>query len=147
MQRELPKIGTAIVIFNNLNQILFGKRIYNPVGYQVPGGHIEFLETIEHCVKREALEEAGVEVENIQIKTIGENIYPEQNFHSITVFAFCSIKQGATPSNMEPEKCAGWSWYDIDNLPSNFAFNYKPILKDNKKLLKDYINKRNSNDN
>ena len=36
--------------------------------YQFPGGHLEKDETFEECLKREILEETGIEIEDNEIK-------------------------------------------------------------------------------
>ena len=58
-------IGVA-VIWNNQQQILIDRR--RPEGllgglWEFPGGKIELGETVEECIKREILEELGIEIE------------------------------------------------------------------------------------
>jgi len=141
MSNNRPKIGTGAIIFNDKGQLLFGKRTYNPTGYSVPGGHIEFGETIEDCCKREVLEEAGIIIENLEIVTWGENIYLDKDHHSVSAFVFCTAKKGQEPKNMEPDKCDGWEWFDIDEIPKNLSFNYDPVLKHGQHLIKAYKEK------
>lgn len=57
-------IRTKALIINNDN-ILVGNE--NNV-YQFPGGHLEKGESFEECLKREVLEETGIELEDIEIK-------------------------------------------------------------------------------
>lgn len=57
-------IGVA-VIWNEQRQILIDRR--RPGGsmgglWEFPGGKIEFGETVEECIKREILEELGIEI-------------------------------------------------------------------------------------
>jgi len=140
MDKKLPKIGTGVIILNNKKQVLFGKRTYNPIGWSVPGGHIEYGETIIDCAKRETLEEAGIEITSPKVMTIGENIFPDKNLHSITMFVFATADENQEPQNMEPDKCDGWQWFDINNIPSELSFNYDPVLKNFDKLISEYFN-------
>ena len=57
-------IRTKALIINNKN-ILLGNE--NNI-YQFPGGHLEENETFEECLKREILEETGIEIDNNEIK-------------------------------------------------------------------------------
>src|SRR4051812_31673361 len=70
MDKELrPKVGIGVLIFKE-GKILLGKRKNsNGLGegeYAGTGGHLEQLETFEDCAKRETLEEAGIEIENVR---------------------------------------------------------------------------------
>lgn len=138
MTEKHPQIGTGVVVFNKKGQILMGKRTYKPLGYSLPGGHLEFGETLEQCAIREVKEEVGIDIKQIEIITFGENLFLEKDYHSISIFIFSTIKEGEIVKNMEPHKCDGWSWFNIEELPKQLSFNYEPILKENLALLKKY---------
>ncbi len=57
-------IRMKALIINNKNIILGNE---NNI-YQFPGGHLEDNETFEECLKREVLEETGIEIDNNEIK-------------------------------------------------------------------------------
>ena len=57
-------IRTKALIINDKN-IFLGNE--NNI-YQFPGGHLEDSETLIECLKREILEETGIEIENNEIK-------------------------------------------------------------------------------
>lgn len=48
------------LIINSNNEILLG---YSYNAYQFPGGHLEANETIKECLKREILEETGMNID------------------------------------------------------------------------------------
>lgn len=72
---------------NSILLILDKKDFWNP-----PGGHVEKDEPIEECIKRETLEEGGVEIENIkplgyleiEITKNRSNRYPTKTIMPIT---------------------------------------------------------------
>lgn len=47
------------VLVNSNNEILLAWQRYN---YQLPGGHLEENETVDHCLSREVLEETGINI-------------------------------------------------------------------------------------
>ena len=57
-------IRMKALIINNKNIILGNE---NNI-YQFPGGNLEDSETFEECLKREVLEETGIEIDNNEIK-------------------------------------------------------------------------------
>lgn len=57
-------IRAKALIINNNNIILGNENNL----FQFPGGHLEENESLEECLKREVLEETGIEVEDDEIK-------------------------------------------------------------------------------
>jgi 8-oxo-dGTP diphosphatase len=117
------RVGIAVFITNETNQVLIGKRIGKHGGgeYGCPGGHMEFGESIREAAKREVMEEIGAEIENIEfLRVLNLNQYPPRHYIDIGVCA--KIKSGQTPKLMEPEKCEGWEWHDISNIPSPYFY-------------------------
>lgn len=49
----------------------------NGVGYALPGGHVEYGETLSACLSREILEETGLNVE------AGKLVYVHENFYTL----------------------------------------------------------------
>lgn len=59
-------VGCGVIIENKEGQILLQKR--SDTGeWSLPGGALEPIETYEQAVKREVLEEAGIEVRNLKL--------------------------------------------------------------------------------
>lgn len=57
-------VRTKALLINNKNIILGNEDDI----YQFPGGHLEENETFKECLKREVLEETGIEIEDNEIK-------------------------------------------------------------------------------
>jgi len=60
MVEEIPRIGIGVMIFKE-RKVLFGKRksSHGEGEYAFPGGHLDYMERIEDCAKRETFEETG----------------------------------------------------------------------------------------
>ncbi|MEK6301430.1 MAG: NUDIX hydrolase [Acidobacteriota bacterium] len=56
--------------------------------WTLPGGRAEFGETAEHTLKREMLEETGIEVEVVRLLWFVENFfdYADKHYHEISLF-------------------------------------------------------------
>lgn len=61
------RVGIGMLVFKK-GKLLLGKRknSHGEGEYAGLGGHLEFGESIEDCARREAREEAGIEIKNIR---------------------------------------------------------------------------------
>ncbi|QTH80481.1 putative nudix hydrolase [Pseudomonas phage pPa_SNUABM_DT01] len=112
------RVGVGVIIMRD-NKILMGKRkgSHGAGCYSVPGGHLEFGENIGACAKREVLEETGIVLLDPLVQGGYTNdIFSEEGKHYATLFVVSRFNEGEA-QNLEPEKCDGWAWYDMADLP------------------------------
>lgn len=83
--------------------------------WQFPGGHLEYGESFEQCAKREAREEADIEIENVRFQFLA-NVKKYDKKHYVHIGLIADYNSGE-PKTIEPEKAEKWGWYDLDNLP------------------------------
>jgi uncharacterized protein (TIGR00730 family) len=69
-------------------------------------------------VRREALEEAGIELGVCEFAGVTNDIFEAEGRHYVTVF-YTSIWRGGEPSVREPSKCEAWRWAPWHDLPEN----------------------------
>ncbi len=87
--------------------------------YRLPGGRLEGFETLEQCVRREMIEELGVDVDILGLAFINENFFWRRGklYHEIMFYYNCRIRG-------EPNfaKIPGllFEWKRIDELVGNF---------------------------
>lgn len=111
--------GCGVVLFNDKGQFLMMKRKSKHAAgtYCVPGGWIEKGEELTAAGAREVWEKVGVEIENIKILGVTNNIFPDENLHTVSVIMAAKIKSGS-PRVMEPDKCETLVWCDDwDKVP------------------------------
>jgi len=115
--KNRPLIGVAVIIIKN-NLVLLGKRInaHGTGTWAFPGGHLEWNETIEGCAKREALEETGLYIKNIQNRSFTNDIFAQEKKHYVTLFVSAEYDNGSLAVK-EPHKCEQWAWFHWDDLP------------------------------
>ena len=111
-----PKVGIGALIFKD-GKVLMGKRKGNHATgvYGSVGGHLEHLESFEQCIRREAKEEAGIEIENIRFLCLS-NFKTYAPKHYVDIGLIADWKNGE-PQIMEPDRLESWGWYDVDHLP------------------------------
>ncbi len=135
-------IGVPVIVLDKTKKkILLGvrKNCYGAGTYGLPGGRLEFNEPLEKCVKRELLEETGLTAKSL--KFIGA-VRDFQKDHNFIHFAFVCKEFDGKVKLMEPEKCEGWEWFDLDNLPKNILPGHEQAIdiflkKDS--AIRDYI--------
>jgi len=113
-------------------KILLGKSktIYAKGNYIFPGGHLEYMESFENCIKRELMEECGIEIEDIKFHSISSNA-DDKPYHNIHLMFTAKWKSGR-PRVLEPEKTESWEWYDLNNLPKPLFKNVELFLESRK---------------
>lgn len=96
----LPRIGSALLVRDEENRILLGKRNKDPQrGYWViPGGKIHAFESIAEAAARELQEETGLTV------TVGNrfNVYEivsPPNEHRIIIYSWAKVLEGTAKAS------------------------------------------------
>lgn len=135
---EIKKIGVGVgvMVLNNKNQLLLGLR--NPlkekgVGeiqgqgtWTMPGGKLEWGETLKEAVVREVLEETSISVKDLELICVSDDI--TETAHYVTI-GFKAVEWNGVACVMEPETIMEWKWFDLNNLPQNLYGPSKKILE------------------
>lgn len=126
--KESFKSAVYMIIVKD-NKILVQKRkgtnIFNGY-YALPAGHIDKDENQYDALKREALEELGIEIDIDSIKNeytvLRRNNYfvDGKKSDNYIDFYFEINKYKGIPSIVEKDKCDELLWIDIHNLPDPF---------------------------
>src|SRR5512135_2161622 len=70
-----PEPTVGVFIFNNEGKLLLLRSHKWPDGITIPGGHVELGERIEEAACREAREETGLEIRELQFLCVQEFVY------------------------------------------------------------------------
>lgn len=81
------------------------------------GGKVDFLETAEQAVRREALEETGLEAGVIRLLGLSEQLFHEEGQHWLGILFLAETYSGEAQL-LEPEKHGGLGWFPLDDLPA-----------------------------
>ena len=124
------KLRVAVHLFlEEDNKILLLRRYntgYEDGNYSVVAGHVDGDETVMSAMKREALEEAGIEIQENDLKIV-QVMHRKSTDESIEYFLH-SDKYLGNISIMEPNKCDELSFYDLNKLPTNIVPYVKQAL-------------------
>ena len=115
MENNQIKVGVGVMVMKD-GKFLMGKRLgkHGAGQYAWPGGHLEYMESIQDCVEREVFEETGIKVKNIRfLRLLNMKAYEK---HYVDIAMVADWESGE-PELKEPEKCESWDWYDLDHLP------------------------------
>merc|ERR1711939_692041 len=121
----VPRIGVGVFVFasRTSNRYLLGKRLgsHGAGTFALPGGHLEYGESFEHCATREVQEETGLAITDVRFLTATNSVFHESTQHYVTIFMTAVAKSAddglePEPKVMEPDKCEGWSWSTFSDM-------------------------------
>lgn len=117
MKPGLPIVGVGVLVLRD-GRVLLGRRLgaHGAGTWALPGGHLEFGETVEACAARELAEETGLALEATSPGPWTSNVFADEGKHYVTVFVVAHAPQGE-PRVLEPCRCAEWRWCAWSQLP------------------------------
>jgi len=120
----LPTVD--IVVELDDRGILLIKRKNYPYGWAIPGGFVDYGESLEDAALREAKEETGLDIKLIRQLHTYSRPDRDPRHHSIsTVFI---AKASGQPRAADDAEEVGI--FTSDNLPASIVFDHKEILSD-----------------
>lgn len=118
MSQPVIRVGIGVFVWKD-GKFLMGKRrgSHGADTWSIPGGHLEFHETIEECAIREVLEETGLHVEDVRFLALTEDRFDADKKHYVTIWVECNWVAGE-PIITEPDKYLDHQWRTFKTLPS-----------------------------
>jgi 8-oxo-dGTP diphosphatase len=126
MARPVCPPLAADVIVEIGNQIVLIERKNFPFGWAIPGGFVDFGETVEQAAVREAHEEISLEVELCAL--LGVYSRPDRDPRGQTVTVVYIGRATGCPVASDDAQKAGM--FDPATPPSPLAFDHAEILAD-----------------
>ena len=131
--RPLIMVGATLLIVNQQDQLLMIKRTDNGC-WGVPGGAMEPEESLENTVRRETLEELGVDVGEVELFGVyyGQDLYYKYpNGAEVYNVSAVYLTRGTESSiHLNPEEHSEYHYFDIHHLPLEVSPPIKPVLRD-----------------
>lgn len=106
--------------------IVLIRRANPPYGWAIPGGFVDYGETVEQAAVREAAEETGLDVRLTRL--LGVYSDPERDPRHHTISTVFVAEASGTPVGQDD--AAEAAVFTEDNLPEDIAFDHRRILSD-----------------
>jgi len=76
-------VGAGVLLVDECGRVLLTLRKFPPEAecWSIIGGKVDFLETVERCAVREALEEVGLKIAIDGLLCITDHLLPEEGQH------------------------------------------------------------------
>jgi 8-oxo-dGTP diphosphatase len=117
-----PRVGAGVLLVDASGRVLLTLRKFSPEAqcWSIIGGKVDFLETVESCAIREALEEVGLKIAIDRLLCITNHLLPEEGQHWVSPAYLGRILEGEA-RNCEPHKTQEVRWFRMDELPGNLT--------------------------
>lgn len=135
MQNDHPRIGVDNIILNNQGDILLMQRSSQsktfPNCWGLVSGWMEWWETINDALKREAREEIGIEIEVIRFTwRYYDSIWRHPTKTCVCLPHICKIIAGEIKNN-QPEEVQDVRWFRPEEVKElTMSYDHKQMLID-----------------
>jgi ADP-ribose pyrophosphatase YjhB (NUDIX family) len=120
------KVGTGFgIVLEKDGKILLGRRHTDPDKadsafrssgeWCLPGGKLDWGESLEDGAIREVEEETGIKIKDPQVISVHNCI--NEHAHFVTVGLVAHTWKGEAKV-LEPDEIEEWDWFDLKDLPS-----------------------------
>jgi len=125
-----PRVGVGAFITDAAGRLLLVKRRRDPEAgcWGLPGGKVDFGETLIDAVVREIEEGVGVAIVVTELICIVDQIDQAQETHWVAPVYRATIKSGE-PRNREPQALEAVDWFKLNDLPAPLTLSTQGALK------------------
>lgn len=128
MQKKIEEgpFVTVDVIIKVDKKIVLIKRKNPPFGWALPGGFVDYAESLESAVSREAKEETNLDLENLKQFHTYSDPRRDPRFHTIST-VFIAKGKGDLKADSDADEA---KLFSLNDLPREIAFDHREVLKD-----------------
>ena len=137
---KCPKCGAAVKAYSNPfptvdaliyepgRGIVLIDRKFEPFGWALPGGFVDYGETVEAATMREAFEETGLCISLQGLLGVYSDPSRDPRVHTITTVFQARAEDYSTLAGGDDAKDA--RFFPLDELPDNIMFGHDEIIAD-----------------
>jgi 8-oxo-dGTP diphosphatase len=125
-----PKVGAGILLVDESGRLLLTLRRRPPEAgcWSIVGGKLDYLETLEQCAIREALEEVGAAISIESLLCVTDHLVPAEGQHWVSP-AYLARVSSLDTRNREPDKTQEVRWFPFDALPPNLTITARNAIQ------------------
>jgi 8-oxo-dGTP diphosphatase len=131
VKEYLNPLPTVDVIIELAEGIVLIERRNEPLGWAIPGGFVDYGESLESAALRESLEETSLQVSDLRL--LGCYSDPARDSRSHNISTVYVARGTGTPK--AGDDAAGLAVFPIGSLP-------QPLCFDHGKILSDYLKRK-----
>ena len=106
--------------------IILIERLYEPLGWAIPGGFVDYGEAVETAAMREAKEEIGLDIELLEQFHVYSDPRRDKRKHTISIVFLAT----ATGDPVAGDDAKHFQIFNLWELPKNLCFDHGKILQD-----------------
>lgn len=118
MTEALPRVGSALLVRDEANRILLGKRNKDPQrdSWVIPGGKIHAFETIAQAAAREIEEETGLKV-TVEDQFRAYEIINPPSEHRLIIYSWGRVTEGTPQASDDLSEVRFFSVDELGDVP------------------------------
>ena len=122
---KIPYVGVGCIVVRDGKLLLVrNQRRF----WSTPGGHLDFGESPDVCAAREAWEETGVAVTNVEFVAITNDVLEDVGKHYVTIW-MRGDADTVTTAIEDSAEIAEVGWFAFDALPSPLHLYFQNLLE------------------
>ncbi len=127
-ESRFPRVRVQGVVVRDGRILLVKHRKYGKEYWVLPGGGLEYRETIFESLKREFEEELGVSAEPVEVLKLRDFIPEDEDRHIVDVYVKCEIS-GSPRITGEDPLVVDFGWFDASELENLICYPDEGFLK------------------
>ncbi|MUL36310.1 NUDIX domain-containing protein [Gloeocapsopsis dulcis] len=126
-RNPVPTVDIIIELVDKPHRpIILIERHNSPLGWAIPGGFVDYGESVESAAQREAQEEIGLQVELIEQFQVYSDPQRDPRQHTLSVVFLAT----ATGEPQAGDDAKNLGIFESWRIPTNLCFDHDRILRD-----------------
>lgn len=115
---DFPGVGTGLAILRDGKLLLYRRTLPPEAGHwNIVGGKVDHMEHSAEACRREAEEETGLTIGDLDFLTLSEQVFETDRHHWVSVIYRTEDIEGEARVT-EPDKLPEFGWFPLDDLPA-----------------------------